>query len=335
MGIALISFQFPVGFRHFLDQIWASQVRCCRSRVFHIANHLFWLSAEFQSCVLCFGLGHQLSHFLIQFITNFRHNSPLSPGLLWFEVNIFIIWILNQIHQELLSVANMLQRTPLPEVFLWVEMTARRELWMLPAVLVRNAVANFFPVLLSAGKVVAKRVRFNSTLSCFHQLSMRIVICNGEDWGIWFCDRVPSLQLFFQAQVNRVSRHYLQTIISLRFHVGEVAHLQRFEILPGMSLWFQISPIWDGWRELLAIVLRRPSDLRPWSKVARTEASIAQRGLLALSYVDLIAWNRVVLIGIQTNDRLSRSSLIYGWWPRKVILGGTWWRGSDGVIPIC
>jgi len=172
------------------------------------------------------------------------------------------------------------------------------------------------------------------------------VLCVCENWGIWFCNRVPSLQLFFQAQVNRIGRHDFQTIVSLRFHVGEVASLQRFEILPGVSLWFQISPIWDSRRELFAIVLQGASDLRTWSKLARTnyfinlKASIAQRGLLALSHVNLITWNHVVLIeleliGIQTNYWLLRDGLIYGWLSRKLILGGTWRRGSDRVISIC
>jgi len=69
----------------------------------------------------------------------------MSPDLFLFDVNIVIIWILNQIHQKLLSVTNMLQWTPLPEVFFRLEMTARRKLRILPAVLVRNAVADFFP----------------------------------------------------------------------------------------------------------------------------------------------------------------------------------------------
>ena len=200
MNITRTILRFLVCFHHFLDQIWASQVRCSRSRVFHIANHLFWLSAKFQSCVLGSHLGHHLLHVLIESIVDFRHNSLVSPHLFLFQVNVFVIWILHQIHQKLLSVPNMLQRTPLPEIFFRLQMTARRKLRLLPAVLVRHAVGtDIFPALLSTGEVVAKGVRFNSTLACFHQLSMWIQIHNRKDRGVWFRNRVSSLQLIFYA----------------------------------------------------------------------------------------------------------------------------------------
>ena len=170
----------------------------------------------------------------------------------------------------------MLQRTPLPEIFFRLEMTARRKLRLLPAVCVRQAVATDAPfALLSTGEVVAKRVGFHSTVSCSHSSLMLIEIHNRKDWGEWFRYRVSSVQLILSAWFSCYWAHHLYAIVSLWFHFWVVARLQRFELLPGVSLRFQISSVRDSWWKLFAFMLRRSSNLRPWSKLAMSRTCLA------------------------------------------------------------